>query len=142
MTLFGEIGSAGTAILALIALIGFVMAYLLPTIVAFVRKMPNQGTIVVINVFLGWLVIGWIVASAMACGSNAAQTVVVHNVIPGHGPPASLPQPTWDAQRNAWLYLDPATHSWFQQRPDGSWGPLDLHAGNSGPPRPLPPPQI
>jgi heme/copper-type cytochrome/quinol oxidase subunit 4 len=45
---------------------GAVALYLLPSIVAMHSGAPNQGTIVVVNVFLGWSVIGWIVALAMA----------------------------------------------------------------------------
>ncbi len=40
--------------------------YFLPTIVAWQRKVPNTGSIAVINLFLGWTLIGWVVALAMA----------------------------------------------------------------------------
>jgi hypothetical protein len=40
--------------------------YFLPTIIAVARKVRNQGSIVVINFFLGWTLIGWVVALAMA----------------------------------------------------------------------------
>ncbi len=40
--------------------------YFLPTIVAVNRNGVNTGSIVVINVFLGWTLIGWVVALAMA----------------------------------------------------------------------------
>jgi Superinfection immunity protein len=53
-------GAAGIGILILIAL------YFLPTIVAASRKVVNLGSIVVINVFLGWTLVGWVVALAMA----------------------------------------------------------------------------
>jgi T4 superinfection immunity protein len=48
-------------------------AYFLPTIVANVRKPspPNVGSVVVINLFLGWTWIGWVVALALACRSAA-----------------------------------------------------------------------
>jgi len=42
--------------------------YFIPSIVAWVREMPNIGSIVVVNFFLGWTFIGWVVALAMACG--------------------------------------------------------------------------
>jgi len=45
------------------------LAYFLPTIVAVYRKVPNQGSVAVINVFLGWTLIGWVVALAMAARS-------------------------------------------------------------------------
>lgn len=43
-----------------------------PTIVAVIRKMPNVGSIVVINFFLGWTCIGWVVTLAMAGGAAVA----------------------------------------------------------------------
>ncbi len=53
-------GAAGIGILILIAL------YFLPTIVAASRKVVNLGSIVVINLFLGWTLVGWVVSLAMA----------------------------------------------------------------------------
>lgn len=40
--------------------------YLLPSILAFNRQVPNRWSVVVINVLLGWTLIGWAVALAMA----------------------------------------------------------------------------
>ncbi|WP_221937365.1 superinfection immunity protein [Gordonia rubripertincta] len=40
--------------------------YLLPSIVAEVRKVPNKGSVIVINLLLGLTIIGWVVALAMA----------------------------------------------------------------------------
>jgi hypothetical protein len=57
-------GAAGIGVLILIAL------YFLPTIVAASRKVVNLGSIVVINVFLGWTLVGWVVALAMAVRTN------------------------------------------------------------------------
>jgi hypothetical protein len=36
--------------------------YFLPTIIAEKRKVPHSGTIFLINLFLGWTVLGWIAA--------------------------------------------------------------------------------
>jgi hypothetical protein len=41
-----------------------------PTIVAAKRGIPLAGSITVINVFLGWTFIGWVVALAMAVAGN------------------------------------------------------------------------
>jgi hypothetical protein len=35
-----------------------------------VRKVKHQGSVVVINLFLGWTFIGWVVALAMACRTS------------------------------------------------------------------------
>jgi hypothetical protein len=44
--------------------------YFIPTIVALMRDVPDSGSVVVINVFLGWTFIGWVVALAMAMRSR------------------------------------------------------------------------
>jgi hypothetical protein len=52
-----------------VAAIAVIAAYWAPSIVALARKVPNRGSVAVVNAFLGWTVIGWIVALAMACRS-------------------------------------------------------------------------
>lgn len=67
--------------------------YLTPTIVAVVRKAPSTGSTVVINVLLGWTVVGWIIALAMACRSRPPQYVIPPGWVPGPGysPPGQSP---------------------------------------------------
>ncbi|GAB3434995.1 superinfection immunity protein [Flindersiella endophytica] len=63
--------------------------YLLPSIIAVARKAPSAGSAVVINVLLGWTLIGWAVALAVACRSRQPSTVVhVH-----HDPNQREPRP-------------------------------------------------
>lgn len=57
----------GAAVFGVIFLIG---VYFLPTIVAVTRKVTNQGSVAVINFFLGWTLLGWVVALAMACRTS------------------------------------------------------------------------
>ena len=46
-----------------------------PWWVAVHRNVPNAGSVIVVNLFLGWTVVGWVAALAMACRSiPAAQT--------------------------------------------------------------------
>jgi len=79
-------GSAAFAVLVLLGL------YLLPTVIAVIRKMPNAGSIIVINLLLGWTVIGWIVALAMALGSpQRGGSVTVNNVISNYAGGAAPP---------------------------------------------------
>ena len=52
----------------------WIVAALLPTIVVLARKRVAPGPTIVVNVFLGWTVIGWIVALAMALGDRRAVT--------------------------------------------------------------------
>jgi len=44
------------------------IAYWLPTAVAFARQHHQRNTILVVNLFLGWTFIGWVVALAMSVG--------------------------------------------------------------------------
>lgn len=61
-------GGGGIIIaLCILAIVGG--AYFLPTIIASSRKHHNIGTIAVVNVFLGWTFIGWVVALAMAASA-------------------------------------------------------------------------
>jgi hypothetical protein len=64
--------------------------YMLPWAVAATRNRSNTAAIALINLFLGWSVIGWVVALVMACGSEPAP--VVH-VTPGYPPPSVWPTP-------------------------------------------------
>ena len=40
--------------------------YLAPTAIAFSRGHPHAASVLVINLFLGWTLIGWVVALAMS----------------------------------------------------------------------------
>jgi len=48
-----------------------VALYFLPFIVALNRNHHQGGAVFVINLFLGWTVLGWVVALAMACSSTS-----------------------------------------------------------------------
>ena len=80
------LGSLGGGLVALLIIVAL---YFLPTIIANSRKVPNQGSIAVINIFLGWTFIGWIVALAMAFRSvpqapTAIGSASVAGPAPGH----------------------------------------------------------
>ena len=65
-----------------LVVVGWVLAvvtvgYMLPWAVAVSRGKANHGPIALINVLLGWSLIGWIVALVMACQA--------HQVISGQG---------------------------------------------------------
>jgi hypothetical protein len=62
---------AGEALLFMIAL------YFVPTMVAATRGHQSLGSILVINLFLGWTLIGWVVALAMAVGPAKAPVTKV-----------------------------------------------------------------
>jgi hypothetical protein len=57
-----------------ILLIALIALDLIPTWMAFRRNHPKRGQITILNVLLGWTVIGWVVAMVWALsGSGAAQ---------------------------------------------------------------------
>ena len=57
----------GTGIIIAIII---VIAYFIPTIIASKRDTINVNAVFVINLFLGWTFIGWVVALAMGAGGQ------------------------------------------------------------------------
>jgi len=57
-------------VLSSVVLFSLAPLYFLPTIVAVLRRVPNSGSVLVINLFLGWSFVGWVVALAMAVRSK------------------------------------------------------------------------
>lgn len=57
------------AILLMAAAILVPIIYGLPTYIAYRREHDQKLPIAIINVFLGWTLIGWVVALAMACSN-------------------------------------------------------------------------
>ena len=55
---------------SLLALIVSTLLYFLPTIVAVKRHRHNVLAIMALNVFLGWSVIGWVVALVWALSND------------------------------------------------------------------------
>lgn len=52
----------------------FVM-YFLPSILAFARNKRDTGAILLLNIFLGWTMIGWVVALVWAVKQDAPMMV-------------------------------------------------------------------
>ena len=55
------------AIMLLLLFGASVGIYLVPTIIAYTRDHKNRLAITMLNIFAGWLVIGWIIALVWAC---------------------------------------------------------------------------
>lgn len=117
--------TAGIGVLVLIAL------YFLPTIVALMRKRPAPGSVIVVNLFLGWTFIGWIVALAMAFGGSPAQAVYVNQIQAPNPMPNPMPAPPplsftlsadsrywWDGAR--WIDADAIVPPMAMRSPDGA----------------------
>lgn len=49
--------------------------YFLPTFEAWLKKHPNIGAISVVNVFLGWTLVGWVVAASWALKKSEATPI-------------------------------------------------------------------
>lgn len=64
--------------------------YFLPTFEAWKREQPNLTTIALVNIFLGWTLIGWVVSIAMACSSKKPARVEIVQT--------QYPSPTTTAQ--------------------------------------------
>lgn len=62
---------------SLLAFLLAVAMYFLPAIIAHQRHHVSSGAILLINFFLGWSIIGWIVCLAWACSGNTRQQVVI-----------------------------------------------------------------
>lgn len=63
-----------------ILVVGFFI-YFIPSAVGILRGKSNWFAIVVLNLFLGWTFVGWVVALVWACAKDqesAKQTVIVH----------------------------------------------------------------
>jgi hypothetical protein len=54
----------------------FVM-YWLPTLIAIVRQTPSALGVAMLNFFLGWTVVGWILALVWALAANTGPHVIV-----------------------------------------------------------------
>jgi hypothetical protein len=46
------------------------LAYFLPTIIALMRERHDKFSIFLLNFFLGWSLIGWVIALIWACKSD------------------------------------------------------------------------
>ena len=62
--------------------LGTLAAYFLPTIVAIARHKTNLMGIVLVNFFLGWSVIGWIVALVWAVSTERVDQMASAQRIP------------------------------------------------------------
>lgn len=74
--------------------------YFLPTIIAVLGKKSNAGGVFAVNLFLGWTLIGWVIALVWALSSDSSvrpPTVIVNNA-----PPAPGPSPAYEASASGY----------------------------------------
>ena len=60
-------------------IIGSILLYFLPTIIANNRKRDNLGAIAVLNLLAGWTGIGWLVALLWSMTKTEKTTTVINN---------------------------------------------------------------
>jgi hypothetical protein len=55
-------------------LVVLLVGYLAPILIASHREHPQLGPISVVNIFLGWTVLGWVIALAWSCSAIDGRT--------------------------------------------------------------------
>lgn len=55
--------------------------YWLPSIFAYRRHHRDKGSILLVNLFFGWTLIGWIIALIWAASGNVEEEISPHHVI-------------------------------------------------------------
>jgi hypothetical protein len=60
----GGMACCGLGLLPLIGIFIGIMCYFVPSVVAYMRGHPNLASIVVVNFFLGWTLVGFVIALA------------------------------------------------------------------------------
>jgi hypothetical protein len=98
----GALCDRGRALAGLIAmLIVAVLLYFLPTVVALIRGHLSALAIFLLNLFLGWTLIGWVIALIWSCTGNTSANF--YRLEPGAvGPNGPIPQPR---SGSLWLVL-------------------------------------
>jgi hypothetical protein len=74
-------------VFGLLFLIAMLAIYFLPSIVAGVREHPQSAPIILLNIFLGWTLIGWVAALVWAATAFAGRAS------DGFGPNISIAPP-------------------------------------------------
>jgi len=87
-----------------------VLVYFLPSITAYGRKARIGASVLLVNVFLGWTLVGWVVAFAMAAGGRTKDEDAKPAPLPAPASAAPVVSPDgksyWNGQ--AWLPMPTA----------------------------------
>lgn len=67
------IGGLFALLVTMVLIIAIIAFYFLPAIIAFNRKHNNAAAILVLNLFLGWTFLGWVVCCVWAFTDNVAK---------------------------------------------------------------------
>lgn len=87
--MFGSIG--GPELIVMLFAIGSIGAYFMPSIIGNARNKKNLSAIVLLNIFLGWTLIGWVVALVWAVSTERIDVPrATGSVLPA--PSVAMPQ--------------------------------------------------
>lgn len=82
-------------LLSPVFLVLLLLFYFLPAIIAARRGRHNAGAIFALNLFLGWLFVGWVIALVWACTSSPQHVSAINSLPPAddkvQDPPGELP---------------------------------------------------
>lgn len=70
---------ASNSMLMVVGIVVLGMMYLTPTIIGYIRKKSNKFAILILNLLLGWSVIGWVVALIWACTKDKPAQIIIQN---------------------------------------------------------------
>ena len=72
--------SNSTGFAVIIVIMGFIATYFLPTIIALILHKRNTLAIFLLDLFLGWSLIGWVIALVWAVAKEKDQTIIIQNM--------------------------------------------------------------
>lgn len=81
--------------IGVVYLVGLLVIYILPGVIANSRNTRNMAQVWVINIFLGWTFLGWVVALAMAFSANVLSAEEIKAKNP-HRPAPFVGDEGWD----------------------------------------------
>jgi hypothetical protein len=113
-----RINGAQVAVAWIIALL--TVGYMLPWAVAATRGKPNALAIALINLLLGWTMVGWVVALVMACTSHqvVSQAAYVPAAPPVWVDPGTGHTLTMNPATQQPMRIDPVTGApWVEPSP-------------------------
>lgn len=82
------------AVATVCVFVGVPLIYFVPTINAVTRSHPRRTAIIVVNLFLGWTLVGWVVALAWSYAADPPPAAA------SASPPAPTPEDPFPSWRN------------------------------------------
>jgi hypothetical protein len=83
-----------------VVVVALIIGYFLPAIVASLRRHANAAAILILNLFLGWTFLGWVIALIWSATSNIRPKTI----------------PTWSETSGRWEPKEPTTNIWTENK--------------------------